>query len=65
MDPHGRRSDDVINVESQVGSPINEEAWALNYCSFCHRKEKSIMSSIQSERRRGSTRHRADTLHSA
>lgn len=54
-----------VSVKSQTGSPINKMAWALNYCSFCHCKEKSIMSSIQSKRQSCSTLHRADTLHRA
>lgn len=52
-----------FSVKSQAGSLINELAWALNYCSFCHCKDKSIMSSIQSKRQDCSALHRADTLH--
>lgn len=56
----------VVSVKPQTGSPINEAARAFNYCSFGHCKEKSMMSSMESERRGSSSSsfvHRADTLH--
>lgn len=59
----GRNSKHFSSVKSLVGSLINELAWSLNYCSFRHCEEKSMMSSIQSERRGCSARRRADTLH--
>ncbi len=65
-DPFGTSCNDFASVKSEAGSQIDELAWTLNYCSFCHCKEKSIMSSIQSRRwggggRRTQSRHTSQT----